>query len=73
MGNGIPGGAPYFSGAGQWDSYRTWVRTTAACAKCGKRGMDRARYYGLQDIDGDSWWLTETDCGCTLPDMGRRE
>ena len=46
------------------DSYRTWTRTVAACVHCGKRGMDRARFYGLQDIDGDEWWDTETDCGC---------
>ena len=62
--NTVPVGAPYFSAPGQMDTYRTWVRTWATCQHCGKRGMDRAMYYGLKDIDGEDWWLTETDCGC---------
>ena len=51
---------------GDYDSYRTWVHTWARCTHCGKRGMDRAVFYGLQDIDGNDWWITETDCGCML-------
>ena len=46
-------------------AYTTWLRTWATCQYCGKRRMDRARYYGLQDVDDDpEMWITETDCGC---------
>ena len=54
-----------FSAPGEWDAYRTWSRTVAECQHCGKKAMDRAWLYGLNDIDGSGWWLTETDCGCT--------
>lgn len=51
-----------FSGTGQWDAYLKW-NWTVPCQGCGRRHMDYAPQYGLQQLghwpDG---WVTEDWC-----------
>ena len=51
-------------GSGDMNAYRVWA-SQQECQHCGAKASDRKRNeHGA--VIAEDWWLTETDCGCTL-------
>lgn len=67
----MPAGAPYFSGAGEWDAYQKW-NYTVPCKGCGRRKMDNPNRYGLEAVgDWPKYWVTEEWCDNCWWTIGR--